>query len=153
MTFHGYLPALDTMNTAATLNPRVMIDLLSTQMGFQGILITDALDMNGALGSATMADVTQRAVIAGNDVLLMPTDVPTAIDAVVAGVRDGKYSESRINASVRKLLIAKHQMGLHANRYVDVEAVRRVVADSANIAAGRLAAERAITLVRDSLKL
>jgi beta-N-acetylhexosaminidase len=153
MTFHGYLPALDSTHTAATLNPKVMIDLLRTQMGFQGILITDALDMNGALGTATMADVTQRAVMAGNDVLLMPTDVPTAIDAVVAGVRDGKFTEARIDGSVRKLLIAKHQLGLDRQRYVDVEAVRRVVADSANIAAGRLAAERAITLVRDSLSL
>jgi beta-N-acetylhexosaminidase len=153
MTFHGYLPALDTTHTAATLNPKVMIDLLRKQMGFQGILITDALDMNGALGTATMADVTQRAVIAGNDVLLMPTDVPTAINAVVAGVREGKFTEARIDSSVRKLLVAKHQLGLERQRYVDVEAVRRVVADSANMAAGRLAAERAITLVRDSLNL
>ncbi len=153
MTFHGYLPALDTTHTAATLNPKVMIDLLRTQMGFQGILITDALDMNGALGTATMADVTQRAVLAGNDVLLMPTDVATAIDAVVAGVRAGMYPESRIDASARKLLIAKHQLGLDRQRYVDVEAVRNVVADNANMADGRIAAERAITLVRDSLNL
>jgi beta-N-acetylhexosaminidase len=98
-----------------------------------------------------MADVTQRAVIAGNDVLLMPTDVPTAINAVVAGVREGKFTEARIDSSVRKLLVAKHQLGLERQRYVDVEAVRRVVADSANMAAGRLAAERAITLVRSRL--
>jgi beta-N-acetylhexosaminidase len=153
MTFHGYLPALDTTRTAATLSPKVMTELLRNQLGFRGILITDALDMNGALGTATMAQVTQRAVIAGNDVLLMPTDVPTAIEAVVAGVRSGLYPESRIDASVRKLLEAKHQMGLDRQRYVDVEAVRKVVADSANLAPARLAAERAITLVTDSLKM
>jgi beta-N-acetylhexosaminidase len=151
MTFHGYLPALDTTRTAATLSSKVMVDLLRNQLGFRGILVTDALDMNGALGTATMAEVTQRAVAAGNDVLLMPTDVPTAIDAVVAGVRSGHFPESRIDASVRKLLIAKHDMGLDRQRYVDVEAVRKVVADSANLAPARLAAERAITLVRDSL--
>ena len=153
MTFHGYIPALDTVRTAATLSPKVMIDLLRNQMGFRGILITDALDMNGVLGGSTMADVTQRAVIAGNDVLLMPSDVPTAIDAVVAGVRDGKFTEARVNESVRKLLIAKHQLGLDRQRFVDVEAVRNVVADSANMAPARLASERAITLVRDSLGL
>ena len=153
MTFHGYIPALDTVRTAATLSPRVMIDLLRNQMGFRGILITDALDMNGVLGGSTMADVTQRAVIAGNDVLLMPSDVPTAIDAVVAGVRDGKFTEARINESARKLLIAKHQLGLDRQRFVDVEAVRNVVGDNANLAPARLAAERAITLVRDSLGL
>ena len=76
MTFHGYLPALDTMRTAATLSPTIMLGLLRTQMGFQGILVTDALDMNGVLGKASMAEVTQLAVAAGNDVLLMPRTFP-----------------------------------------------------------------------------
>ena len=151
MTFHGYLPALDTTRTAATLSPKVMLDLLRTQMGFHGILVTDALDMNGVLGKATMAEVTQLAVAAGNDVLLMPTDVPVAIDAVVAGVRAGRFTEARVDSSVRRLLLAKRRMGLDRNRYVDVEKVRDIVSDSANLAPARLAAERAITLVRDSL--
>ena len=153
MTFHGYLPALDTTHTAATLSPRVMLDLLRTQMGFKGLLVTDALDMNGVLGKATMAEVTQLAVVAGNDVLLMPTDVPVAIEAVVSGVRTGRFTEARVDSSVRRLLIAKHRLGLDRNRYVNVEKVRDVVADSANLVPARLAAERAITLVRDSLGL
>ena len=153
MTFHGYLPALDTTRTAATLSPKVMLDLLRTQMGFKGILVTDALDMNGVLGKATMAEVTQLAVAAGNDVLLMPTDVSAAIEAVVAGVRSGRFTEARVDSSVRRLLVAKRQLGLDRNRYVNVERVRDVVADSGNLASARLAAERAITLVRDSLNM
>ncbi len=153
MTFHGYLPALDSTPTAATLSPKVMLDLLRTQMGFRGILVTDALDMNGVLGKATMAEVTQLAVAAGNDVLLMPTDVPTAIDAVVAGVRSGRFTEARVDSSVRRLLMAKRQLGLDRQRFVDVEAVRSKVADSSNLAPARLAAERAITLVRDPQNL
>jgi beta-N-acetylhexosaminidase len=151
MTFHGYLPALDTTRTAATLSRKVMLDLLRTQMGFQGILVTDALDMNGVLGKATMGEVTQQAVAAGNDVLLMPTDVNAAIEAVVSGVRAGRFTEARVDSSVRRLLVAKHRLGLDRNRYVDVEKVRNIVADSANLAPARIAAERAITLVRDSL--
>ena len=153
MTFHGYLPALDTNRTAATLSPAIMLGLLRNQMGFRGILVTDALDMNGVLGKATMTEVTQLAVAAGNDVLLMPTDVPVAIEAVVAGVRSGRFTEARVDSSVRRLLMAKHRMGLDHNRFVDVERVRDVVADSANLAPARIAAERAITLVRDSLGL
>ncbi|MDB4885680.1 MAG: beta-N-acetylhexosaminidase, partial [Gemmatimonadetes bacterium] len=153
MTFHGDLPALDPSGTAATLSPKVMLDLLRQEMGFKGILVTDALDMNGALGAKSMAEVTQLAVAAGNDVLLMPTDVPTAIEAVVSGVQAGRFTEARINESVRKLLIAKREMGLDRNRFVDVENVRRVVAVGANLAPARVAAERAITLVRDSLGL
>ena len=153
MTFHGYLPALDTNRIAATLSPTIMLGLLRNQMGFRGILVTDALDMNGVLGKATMAEVTQLAVAAGNDVLLMPTDVPVAIDAVVAGVRSGRFTEARVDSSVRRLLMAKHRMGLDHNRFVDVEHVRDIVADSANLVPARIAAERAITLVRDSLGL
>jgi beta-N-acetylhexosaminidase len=68
-------------------------------------------------------------------------------------VRAGRFPESRIDASVRKLLAAKHEMGLHRRRFVDVQAMRAVVGDSANQAAARMAAERAITLVKDSLDL
>jgi beta-N-acetylhexosaminidase len=151
MTFHGLLPALDTTPIPATLNPRIMTDLLRGDLGFKGLVITDALDMNGVLGKLSMGEVTQRAVLAGADVLLMPTDNVGAIDAVVDGVRTGRFTESRIEASVRKLLAAKHEMGLDRQRIVDIPAMRAVVGDSANQASARLAAERAITLVKDSL--
>ncbi|HEY2065287.1 MAG TPA: glycoside hydrolase family 3 N-terminal domain-containing protein [Gemmatimonadaceae bacterium] len=151
MTFHGLIPALDTTPIAATLNPRITTDLLRGQLGFHGIVVTDALDMNGVLGKMTMGEVTQRAVLAGADVLLMPTDNVGAIDAVVDGVRTGRFAESRIDRSVRALLIAKHEMGLDRQRTVDLDAMRAVVGDSADQATARLAAERAITLVKDSL--
>jgi beta-N-acetylhexosaminidase len=153
MTFHGLVPALDSSPLPATLNPRIMTDLLRGDLGFQGLIITDALDMNGVLGNMSMAEVTQRAVLAGADVLLMPTDNVGAIDAVVDGVRSGRFPESRIDASVRKLLAAKHEMGLDRQRYVDVQALRAVVGDDEHQTAARTAAERAITLVRDSLGL
>ena len=153
MTFHGDLPALDSGHVAATLSPKVMIDLLRKQMGFTGILVTDALDMGGAIGTMTMAEVTQRAVVAGNDVLLMPTSVPVAIDAVVAGVAAGRFTEARIDSSVRKLLVAKHELGLHRNRFVDIEGLRNTVGVEANMKPARAAAERAVTLVRDSLNI
>jgi beta-N-acetylhexosaminidase len=151
MTFHGQLPGLDTSSLPATLNPRIMTDLLRGRMGFRGLLITDALDMNGVLGKMTMAEVTQRAVLAGNDVLLMPTDIPGAISAVVDGVRQGLFPESRIDESVRKLLAAKQEMGLARQRLTDIQAMRAVVGDSIDVANARVAAERAITLVKDSL--
>jgi beta-N-acetylhexosaminidase len=153
MTFHGQLPGLDTSSLPATLNPRIMTDLLRGRMGFRGLLVTDALDMNGVLGKMTMAEVTQRAVLAGNDVLLMPTDIPGAISAVVDGVRQGLFPESRIDESVRKLLVAKQEMGLARQRFTDLQAMRTVVGDSADVASARIAGERAITLVKDSLGL
>ncbi len=153
MTFHGDLPALDDTKTAATLSATVMGDLLQRDMGFKGILVTDALDMNGVLGNMTMAEATQRAVVAGNDVLLMPTDARVAIQAVVDGVAAGRFTEARIDASVRKLLMAKHEFALDRDRYVDLDAVKNWVGVSANLAPARAAAEKAITLVHDSLNL
>jgi beta-N-acetylhexosaminidase len=153
MTFHGYIPALDSTPIAATLNPRIMTDLLRGQLGFKGLVITDALDMTGVLGKMSMADVSQRAVLAGADVLLMPTDIIGAIDAVVDGVHTGRFPESRISESVRKLLVAKHEMNLDRQRLVDIPSMRAIVGDTANLAVARLAAERAVTLVRDSLAI
>jgi beta-N-acetylhexosaminidase len=153
MTFHGDLPALDTTRTAATLSRAVMTDLLRRDMRFTGLLVTDALDMNGVLGNMTMAEATVRAVEAGNDVLLMPTDAKVSIQAVVDAVATGRLTEKRIDESVRKLLLAKHEFGLNNNRFVDVEGVRARVGTAANLAPARAAAEKAITLVRDSLSL
>ncbi len=153
MTFHGDLPALDTTRTAATLSTAVMTDLLRTQMKFDGLLVTDALDMNGVLGGMTMGEATLRAVEAGNDVLLMPSDAKVSIQSVVDAVQQGRIKEARINASVKKLLMAKHEFGLHRTRVVDVDSVRAKVGTVANQASARDAAAKAITLVRDSLSL
>lgn len=149
MTFHGDLPALDSSRTSATLSAKVMTDVLRREMGFAGILVTDALDMNGVLGNMTMAEATQRSVVAGNDVLLMPTDAKVAIQAVVDGVATGRFTEQRINSSVRKLLMAKHELGLHRQRMVSLDNVQKVVGIRANTASAQVAAEKAITLVTD----
>ena len=153
MTFHGDLPALDTTHTAATLSKLVMTDLLKRQMKFDGLLVTDALDMNGVLGGLSMGEATVRAVEAGNDVLLMPSDAKVAIQAVVDAVASGRVTEARIDESARKLLLAKHEFGLHRTRYVNVEDVRAKVGTMANQTPAREAATKAITLVRDSLSL
>lgn len=172
MTFHGVVPALDTTPVPATLSPVVMEGLLRRELGFTGLLITDALDMNGVLArvrpaanatpltgnygtidSPGLAEVVKQAVVAGNDVLLMPLDVPTAIDAVVNGVREGRFTQARVDSSARRILAMKHSLGLHRDRYVDVDSVRARVGTPANLAAADSAAQRGITLAKDSLRL
>ncbi|MBY0492231.1 MAG: glycoside hydrolase family 3 protein [Gemmatimonadaceae bacterium] len=153
MTFHGDLPALDTTHTAATLSAKVMTDLLRRDMHFNGLLVTDALDMNGVLGSMTMQEATLKAIEAGNDVLLMPSDARVSIQAMVDAVASGRLKEARLDASVKKLLMAKHEFGLDKDRFVDVEALRTTVGTAANVASANRLSERSITLVRDSLSL
>ena len=152
MTYHGILPALDSSGVPATLSPRVLTGLLRDSLAYRGVLITDAMDMIGVLRQFGAPEAARRAVSAGADVLLMPSDVPGTIDAVVAGVRDGRYTEERINASVRRLLELKRRFGLDRMRYVSLDSVRATVGDSTHLAVARRMAERGIVLVKDSLR-
>ena len=150
MTFHGFLPALDSSGVPATLSPLVMSDLLRKDMGFDGLLITDAMDMAGVIDRFGAEEAAKRAIAAGNDVLLMPADVPGAIDAVVAGLREGRYSEARLNESVRRLLLLKDRFGLRRSRIVPLDRVRSVVGDSSHVALSQTIADRAVVLGRDT---
>jgi beta-N-acetylhexosaminidase len=153
MTFHGFLPALDSSGVPATLSPIVMTELLRRDMGFDGLLFTDAMDMAGVIDRFGPVEAAKRAIAAGNDVLLMPADVPGAIDAVMAGIAEGRFTEDRINDSVRRILEQKARFGLDDNRAVSLDEVRRVVGDSAHVALADSIAQRAIVLGRDSARL
>jgi beta-N-acetylhexosaminidase len=153
MTYHGILPALDSTGVPATLSPRVLGSLLRDTLAYQGVLITDAMDMAGVLRQFGAAEAARRAVNAGADVLLMPFDVSGTIDAVVAGVEQGRYDERRIDASVRRLLELKRQFGLDRARFVNLDSVRIVVGDTSHVALSRRVAERGVVLVKDSLRM
>ncbi|HEY0529065.1 MAG TPA: glycoside hydrolase family 3 N-terminal domain-containing protein [Gemmatimonadaceae bacterium] len=151
MSFHGAMPALDSSNVPGTLSPKVLTGLLRGEMGFRGIIISDAMDMRGVLALFGSDEAVKRAIAAGIDVLIQPLDVTQTIDAVVAGVREGRYTEARLDSSVRRVLETKRKLGLAANKLVDINALRFAVGDSANSEIARHAAERSITLVKDSL--
>ncbi len=152
MTYHGILPALDDSGVPATLSSRVLTGLLRDSLSYDGVVITDAMDMIGVLRQFGAPEAARRAVAAGADVLLMPTDVSGTIDAVVAGVAEGRYDEARIDASVRRLLELKRSFGLHRSRLVNLDSVRATVGDTAHVAVARRVAERGIVLVKDSLR-
>jgi beta-N-acetylhexosaminidase len=151
MTFHGFLPALDSSGVPATLSAAVMTGLLRSDLRFNGLLVTDAMDMAGVVDRFGSVEAAKRAIAAGNDVLLMPKDTRQAIDAVVAGVAEGRFDEARLDRSVVRVLELKHRFGLHRQRLVALEAVRAIVGDSAHVAAADRLAERAFVLARDSL--
>jgi beta-N-acetylhexosaminidase len=152
MSFHGAMPALDSTNVPGTLSARVMTQLLRGEMGFDGIIISDAMDMRGVLDQFGAAESVKRAIAAGVDVLIQPQDVTQAIDAVVAGVTEGRYTQARVDSSVRKVLEAKRRVGLQQSKLVDVNALRTLIGDSASLQTARRIAERSITLVKDSLR-
>lgn len=153
MTFHGFLPALDSSGAPATLSPKVMTDLLRRELGFEGLLVTDAMDMAGVVNQYGVYEASKRALAAGNDVLLMPSDIRGTIDSLVAGVREGRFTEERISASVRRVLQLKARFGLPRRRLVSLDSVRAVVGDSAHVALAQLIADRGVVLAKDSLQL
>ena len=151
MTFHGSMPALDSSGAPGTLSTNVVTKLLRDELGFHGLVISDAMDMKGVTDKYGVTESIKRAVAAGVDVLIQPVDVPTAIDAVVDGVKEGRYSETRVSESARRILATKRELGLDRNRLVDLDSLRAVVGDSAHVALAQAAADRSITVVRDSL--
>jgi beta-N-acetylhexosaminidase len=152
MSFHGAMPALDSSNVPGTLSSKVLTGLLRGEMGFKGIIISDAMDMRGVLDQFGADESVKRAIAAGIDILIQPLDVAQTIDAVVAGVREGRYTEARLDSSVRRVLETKRRLGLAQSKLVDLNALRFLVGDSANNQIARRVAERSITLVRDSAR-
>ena len=133
----------------ATLDARFMTDLLRDDMGFEGLLFTDALVMGALSERYGAAEVSVMALEAGSDVLLMPTDVTEAIDAVMTAVNEGRLQPSQIRTSARRVLETKARAGLHVGRMVDLDAVDDVVGAADHVAFADTVATRSITLLRD----
>jgi beta-N-acetylhexosaminidase len=151
MSFHGSMPALDSSGVPGTLSQKVLTDLLRNELKFKGIIISDAMDMAGVLNQYGAVEAVKRAVAAGVDILIQPLNVSQTIEAVVAGVREGRYSEARIDESVRRILKAKRDLGLDRKKLVSLDSLRYIVGDSSHAAMARKIAEKSITLVKDSL--
>ncbi len=153
MTAHIALPVAYGDSVPATLSPRVLQGLLRDSLAFRGLTVTDAMTMNGIAKGYGAEESSLRAVEAGNDILLMPPDVTTAIEAVVAAVNSGRIAPARIDASVRRILELKLRTGAIARPIVSLDALRDSVATPAHWATANGIAERAITLLRDSASL
>jgi beta-N-acetylhexosaminidase len=149
MTAHVAVPALAPPDLPATLSPAILTDLLRKQLGFQGLVVTDALEMGSIVKGFGVGDAAVRALEAGADALLMPADPEAAIRAVVAAVESGRLSRARIQESAVKLLSAKEKVGLDRRRFVDLDAIGDIIdSPEANERAQQIA-DRAVTLVRN----
>jgi beta-N-acetylhexosaminidase len=156
MVAHVTVPALDSdPNRVATISPAIVSDLLEKQLGFKGIIVTDALDMAGLthLFSNNIGRAAVEAFKAGNDLLLIPADFPASYNAMIQAVKSGEVSRERLDHSVLKILRTKASLGLQDARMVDVNALANMVGKPANIAFGQQVADAAITLVKDNGKV
>jgi beta-N-acetylhexosaminidase len=156
MVAHVTVPALEPdPNKVATTSSAIVTDLLKNQLGFKGIVTTDALDMAGLtrLYASNIGRAAVDAFKAGNDLLLIPADLDASYKAMLEAVKSGEISERRLDASVRKVLEAKASLRLQKARLVDIQAIPKLVSQPASLATGQQIADDAVTLVRDNGKL
>jgi beta-glucosidase-like glycosyl hydrolase len=114
MIAHLSVPALDdTKNLPTTLSKKVVTDLLKNEMGYSGLVFTDALDMKGLTKYFPEGEADLRAFMAGNDVLLFSQNVPLAIGKIQWAVKTGKLAPEELEARVKKILAAKYDVGLY----------------------------------------
>ncbi len=150
MTAHIHVPALDpSPHMPATLSPVIISELLRKKWGFNGLIVTDAMEMGGITELYSPEEAAILAVKAGVDCILLPLETKKVIDALVEEVRTGGISEKRIDESIRRILKAKAEMGLHKNKEVDMDALTRILASEDHIEQAEKAFEASVTLVKN----
>ena len=154
MTGHLAVPALepDPM-LPATMSPHILTELLREEMGFKGVVVTDALDMGGVTSQYAPGDVAARAIEAGADALLIPPSDDAALEGLAQAVRSGQLPMTRVDEAVRRILNAKARLGLEANRFVDVNALNSRFGKPEFSAAAQDIADRGVTLLRNDARV
>jgi beta-glucosidase-like glycosyl hydrolase len=135
----------------ATMSPLIG-GILRNDLNFKGMIVTDALDMSGLTIYFSQDEAAVRALEAGADMLLKPSDVEAAFRGVREAVKSGRLTEKRIDESARKVLAAKYDLGLVAQRLTPIESIDRTVASKEARMLATEISEHAITLVRDEDK-
>jgi beta-N-acetylhexosaminidase len=160
MVGHLLVPAIEpNPDLPASISPRVIKGLLKDQLGFHGLVVTDGLAMAGltSVFKGSDAEVSSAAAVAavkaGNDMILVPSDLDGAYNGLLGAAKRGEISQAQINASVLKILRMKASVGLDRNRFVDLSEVQKQVALPENLAIAQSVAERAVTVVSDAHKL
>ncbi|APU12365.1 MULTISPECIES: glycoside hydrolase family 3 protein [Actinoalloteichus] len=153
MTGHILMPELDDSGLPATLSPTVLTGLLRDQLGFEGVISTDSLQMQGVRNEVADERIPVLALQAGADQLLMPQYLDVAVDAVLAAVESGELTESRIEESVRRVLAMKWQRGVISDPLVDVDRVAEFVGNADHLAAAQQITDHTTIAMRNDAGL
>jgi beta-N-acetylhexosaminidase len=153
MTGHLSIPALEPdPNTPATLSSNILTGLLRKELGYQGLVVTDAMDMGGITVRYAPGEAAVRAFVAGADALLMPPVPDAAIEALQDAVKSGRISRERLDASVGRILQAKARIGLYKERLVDVNALNKHFGKAEWQREAQEISDRGVTLLRDTAR-
>lgn len=150
MIAHLSLPSLDAeANVPASLSKNIVEGVLINEMKFNGLIVTDALNMAGVIKHFSTKEVALRCVNAGIDLILMPQGETETINSIVNAVNNGTVSEERINLSVRKILNAKSWLKLDENKMTDLSKVSYIVNSDDAKKISQQIADESITLVKN----
>ncbi|WP_406140125.1 glycoside hydrolase family 3 protein [Streptomyces anulatus] len=149
MTAHIVVPALDPSEDPATLSRPILTGILREELGYDGVVVTDSLGMEGVRTKYGDDRVPVLALLAGVDQLLNPPNLSVAWNAVLEAVRGGEISEARVDESILRILRLKSRLGLFRDPFVSRRGVERMVGSRAHRAAADRIAERTTTLLAD----
>jgi beta-glucosidase-like glycosyl hydrolase len=149
MTAHIALPKIDPVKRPSTLSPVMITEILRGSLGFNGVVVTDGMTMQGVTDNNTPGEAAVKAIEAGVDAVLVPEDLSRAYDGVLQAVKSGRISLQRLDQSVRRLLEAKMWVGLGQQRLVNVEEIATVVGSPKSEAIADSMFRDAVTLLRN----
>ncbi len=150
MTAHVAVPKVtEEPKVPATLSREILTDLLRHTLQFDGIVVTDALEMGGIKNSYWGGLAAVRAIAAGADVVLLPTNAAVAVNEIERAVKLGDIPIARIDESVRRILQVKSSLGLHHKRTVSIDRLKETVALPENVAFAQKIADHSITAVKN----
>src|SRR5690606_19316577 len=153
MVAHLEVPALEKKaGLPSTLSRSTITGLLREDMGFEGLIITDALNMQGVARYFAPGEVDLKAFLAGNDILLLSQDDPVALSMIERVMESGQITEARLARSVKKIVAAKYDLGLHQRTPIAVEGATRDINQGTRELRNRMA-QAAITLAWDDGEL
>jgi beta-N-acetylhexosaminidase len=150
MTAHIAVPSLDATGVPATVSQPILTGILREQLKFTGIIVTDAMEMQGLLEMFNTREAAVRALEAGADVLLMPAKVEDAIAGVTAAINSGRLTRKRLDESALRVLSAKVRLGLNRQKPATQDAIAELIGAPEEEEMAQQIADRAVTLVKDS---
>ncbi|GJM34206.1 MAG: beta-N-acetylglucosaminidase [Saprospiraceae bacterium] len=150
MVAHLNVPALDDReNRPTTLSRNTVTNLLRNELKFEGLIFTDALEMKGVTKHFKSGEVEAEALLAGNDVLVLPEDLGAAMQEIKRYLADGKLAPDQVEASVKRILYNKYKLGLNRYKAVPLENIAQKVNTNEAKALKQELIENALTLVRN----
>jgi beta-glucosidase-like glycosyl hydrolase/CubicO group peptidase (beta-lactamase class C family) len=150
MVAHLNVPSLEPrINYPSSISYNIVTNVLQKELGFQGLIFTDALNMKGVSKFSTPGQIDLRAFLAGNDVLLFPENVPLALEVFRQAYQESLVTESRLALSVKKILKFKYYSGLHTQKPIEVKNLYKDLNSTKNEALNYELYENAITVLKN----